>query len=177
MTLLLEALVMKYKDSRLPDRFWDKVIPQVSTGCFIWVASTSGGGYGAFWNIDVKERQPAHRYAYEKFAGPIAEGLVLDHWKMNIDKTSCSRDCVNVLHLEAVTQQENTLRGDARKNGANHRAKTHCPQGHEYTEANTYLYKGNKRNCRECSRRRSRLNARQAKMLRKVKRWMRRLAV
>lgn len=30
-------------------------------------------------------------------------------------------------------------------------AITHCPSGHEYDEANTYVHKG-KRTCRECSR-------------------------
>ena len=52
----------------------------------------------------------AHRYVYELFRGPIPDGHVLDHVK----KKGCKhRDCVNPDHLEPVTQQENTLRGDA----------------------------------------------------------------
>lgn len=34
-------------------------------------------------------------------------------------------------------------------------AKTHCPQGHEYTSENTYLLAG-RRHCRECGRERNR---------------------
>lgn len=32
---------------------------------------------------------------------------------------------------------------------------THCPQGHEYTPENTYIYQGGK-SCKECSRERTR---------------------
>lgn len=34
-------------------------------------------------------------------------------------------------------------------------AKTQCPHGHEYTEENTYRYRGARR-CKECHRRRKR---------------------
>jgi hypothetical protein len=40
--------------------------------------------------------------------------------------------------------------------GARQRAKTHCPQGHEYTEANTYVDGKGSRNCRACARAKSR---------------------
>lgn len=71
--------------------------------------------------------------------GPIPEGLVIDH---------LCRDllCVNPGHLEPVTQKENVRRG------VGHGAETHCPQGHEYTEANTRVSKKNKRYCRACGR-------------------------
>lgn len=36
---------------------------------------------------------------------------------------------------------------EARKRGAP--PKTHCLKGHEFTQANTYLYEGHKR-CRKC---------------------------
>lgn len=43
-----------------------------------------------------------------------------------------------------------------------HRAKfTHCPQGHPYDEANTYLYRGH-RSCRACHR----IRAREARLRR-----------
>lgn len=44
--------------------------------------------------------------------------------------------------------------------------KTHCPQGHEYTDENTYLFRG-WRSCRECHRVHARESARRR---RKIKR-------
>jgi hypothetical protein len=44
--------------------------------------------------------------------------------------------------------------------------RTHCPQGHEYTEANTYWWHGS-RVCRTCKRERS---AREAEELRSWRR-------
>ena len=35
--------------------------------------------------------------------------------------------------------------------GSRQKAKTHCPQRHEYTVENTYVYNG-KRSCRACHR-------------------------
>jgi len=91
----------------------------------------------------------AHRLSYETEIGPIPEGLELDHL--------CRvRSCVNPLHLEPVTHQENVRRGE----GANFwRNKTHCPQGHEYTEENTGISNRNNekcRYCRECKREKNR---------------------
>jgi hypothetical protein len=37
-----------------------------------------------------------------------------------------------------------------------HAAKTHCPHGHPYDEANTYRPKNGQRACRACSRERQR---------------------
>jgi hypothetical protein len=46
-----------------------------------------------------------------------------------------------------VTRGENLRRGDMDR--LSH--TTHCKHGHEYTAANTYLYRGT-RNCRACRR-------------------------
>ena len=89
-------------------RFWDKVEPEPTTGCWLWSASIStgdshtGGGYGRLWN---GERVVlAHRLSYEHFVGPVPEGLVLDHL--------CeTRACVNPVHLEPVSRRENMHRG------------------------------------------------------------------
>ena len=121
------------------DRFWSKV--EKSDGCWLWTAGTSGK-YGSF-RID-GSATTAHRVAYALEVGPVPEGLVLDHLCRNTL-------CVNPSHLEPVTIAENVRRGDLSGNGAEHRAKTHCPAGHEYAEANTYMYKGG-RHCRACRR-------------------------
>jgi hypothetical protein len=123
-------------------RFWSKV---ASVGnvceCWNWTASTDGGGYG---QVKVGGRKGrllrAHRVAYEITRGAIPAGLELDHLCSN-------RKCVNPWHLEPVTRLENARRGDG---GWNTRGRTHCPRGHEYDKANTYVYRG-RRGGRACN--------------------------
>jgi hypothetical protein len=55
---------------------------------------------------------------------------------------------------EPVTHQINMLRGDGI--ASTNRAKTHCPQGHPYDEANTQMTRAGGRRCRTCSRNRKR---------------------
>ena len=105
-------------------------------GCIRWIGNQAGAGYGYF------RSRGAHRWAYEHFVGPIGEGLTIDHLCRN-------RLCINPLHLEAVTQGENVLRGNTV--AAKNKAKTHCKNGHKFSIANTY--KGRiGRSCRECHR-------------------------
>jgi hypothetical protein len=121
----------------LPERFRTKV--QVApNGCWVWVAARDNHGYGRY-GIDGRAAT-AHRVAYQTLVGPIPDGLHLDHL--------CRvRACVNPEHLEPVTCRENVLRGVGPS--ALHSVKTHCPEGHEYTEENTYLYRG-MRYCQTC---------------------------
>ena len=71
----------------------------------------------------------AHRAYYERYVGPIPEGLVIDHLCRN-------RRCVNPTHLEPVTSAENNLRGLGP--GAVNRRKKACHRGHAFTPENTY---------------------------------------
>ena len=113
-------------------------------GCWVWQKSKNSRGYGQMWvgsRADGTRRtEKAHRAAYTAFIGKIPEGLHLDHLCRN-------PSCVNPAHLEPVTPQVNVLRGETQV--ARNVAKTHCPHGHEYTEANTYMNK-RKRYCRTC---------------------------
>lgn len=132
----------------LPDRIRQKFEVDAS-GCWLWIASREGGGYG---HVSVNGKlRPSHRVVYELLVGQIPAGLHLDHL--------CRvRHCVNPAHLEPVTNRENYLRGDApavlAKLAEEARANrpTHCPSGHEYTEDNVYVTDQRRgyRRCRRC---------------------------
>lgn len=128
------------------DRFWSKV--DKTPTCWLWTAHIAPTGYGTFWVAgDGGTNVFAHRWAYLSAVGPIPEGLVIDHL--------CRvRNCVNPSHLEAVTQMENVRRWS--------RSITHCPQGHEYTAANSAVSRQGYRTCRACARERAR--ARRARL-------------
>jgi len=123
-------------------RFWSKV--EKTVGCWIWTACVGGGGHGLFW-ADGKQHR-AHRWIWEQAHGPLPVGLMLDHVKA---RGCTSRACVNLAHLEPVTNREN-LRRSENTLASIYAAKTHCPQGHEYTDENTYRIKTGGRACRVC---------------------------
>lgn len=110
-----------------------------ASGCWLWTKRISKNRYGLF-AVGHQRRVYAHRWSYEHNRGEIPAGCDLDH-------LCRKRACVNPDHLEPVTRQDNLLRGDTIP--ARHAAKTHCPQGHEYNESNTYRYRG-MRQCHTC---------------------------
>lgn len=111
-----------------------------ASGCRLWTAGLFAGGYGAI-TVGRKTRK-AHVVAYELERGRVPAGLVLDHLCRR-------RNCINVAHLEPVTQRENIVRGIGPT--AVNAAKTHCHKGHQLDATNTYMHRG-KRNCRQCGR-------------------------
>ena len=113
--------------------------------CWLWTASLTTRGYG---KVRVNGRYcTAHRVAYELLLGPVPEGLELDHL--------CRvRRCINPAHLEAVTHQENVLRGAS--NVAVLSQQTECLRGHPFDEANTFVNSFGSRVCRTCKRERNR---------------------
>lgn len=114
--------------------------------CWIWTAACNNAGYGAVWFEG--RHWHVHRLVYTLLAGPIPDGLTIDHVK---DRGCTSKPCCWPPHLEPVTSQVNTLRGDTIT--ARNAAKTRCPQGHAYDEANTYRQPNGGRGCRACRRR------------------------
>lgn len=72
-----------------------------ANGCWIWQRRCLNSGYGA---ISRDGHRVAHRWYYERYVGPIPEGMDLDHL--------CRvRTCVNPLHLEPCSRAENSRRG------------------------------------------------------------------
>ena len=107
--------------------------------CWIWHGSVTSAGYGELKITASRKntvKSSPHRFAYIYFIGTIGVDLEVDHLCRN-------RLCANPLHLEAVSLQENRRRRNE--------AKTHCKNGHEFTEENTYAHLG-RRSCRTCLR-------------------------
>lgn len=146
-------MMATYADER---RFWTKVDIQGPSECWNWTACLMHNGYGQFrWQ---GQARAAHRVAWVLVGNSIPEGMQMDHLCRN-------RRCCNPAHLEVVTQRENLLRGDTIT--ARCAAKTHCPQGHPYDEANTIVYRGN-RQCRACTQSDAAKKRRHAYYVRKV---------
>ena len=109
------------------------------TNCTVWIGSTNNKGYGLI-KSDGKVKL-AHRVAYEAEYGPIPEGLVIDH--------ICRvRNCVNPMHLEAVSSSENNRRGRSAR--TLHAGDT-CINGHLIgSDDEIYVKPTGHTECRHC---------------------------
>lgn len=138
-----------------PETLTERLLPQTS-GCIWHDSAPTDQGY-AIVSRDGGQ-QFAHRAAWELVNGPIPDGMTIDHECHNdsgctlTDHRCPHRRCVNVEHLAVKAQGENV---SASPNS--NAAKTHCPQGHQYTEENTYVVPSSgARRCRTCNRERAR---------------------
>lgn len=128
------------------NRFWDKIMPEPNSGCWLWIGAIGSHGYGTF---SVNRRAIlAHRFSFEMRGETIPNGMFIDH--------KCSnRQCVNPDHLHVVTPAENarltSVRGRAQRYNLQ---KTHCPVGHPYSGDNLYMKPADgSRMCRICMKR------------------------
>jgi hypothetical protein len=89
-----------------------------------------------------------HRLVMQAFVGPPPEGLEVRH--LDGDRTNN-----RLSNLRYGTASENMQ--DRIRHGNNQSLnKTHCPVGHPYDEANTWISSDGGRHCRACQRDRQR---------------------
>jgi hypothetical protein len=131
-------MVAKSVGALFERRLWSKV-EKSDEGCWLWLASVTGGGYGRFKHSG--RMHVAHRVVYEQMVGPIPAGLTLDHLCRN-------RRCVRPDHLEPVTMRENVLRGNT-ITAANSK-KTHCVRGHHLSGEALLIRRDGRRRCQIC---------------------------
>jgi len=145
-----------------------KSILNENTKCIEWTGSKRRG-YGAL-NFRGKNNF-AHRVSYIVHKGEIPTGLFICH-------TCDNKICVNPEHLYAGTPKQNMEDKMERGRFFNgHSAKTHCTNGHEYTEENTHWRKsGSKtstpwRACKICAAERGKKWRDTHEYVRPIKSW------
>lgn len=94
----------------LDQRFWSKVKFAGLNDCWEWQASLHPNGYGNFGVRIGKKRFPklAHRVLMEDIHGPLHRWTLVRHKCDN-------KKCVNPLHLELGTHQDNMNDAKQRK--------------------------------------------------------------
>jgi hypothetical protein len=162
MARVRQQYTLNERDAR---RFWSRVLkhgpipahrPELGP-CWIRQGSHLPSGYSQFhvrlddgrWSSTV-----GHRVSWELAVGPIPDGLTLDHLCRYRPCVKSIPDEFGPGHLEPVTDVVNILRGDGWS--GQHARTTHCPQGHLYDEANTYVDNQGQRHCRTCGAARAR---------------------
>lgn len=132
---------MRTPPARVIGRVLADTVTVEGSGCIETTRGTGSHGYGQMsWGEDGEQFYGlTHRIAWYAAHGDIPDHLTVDHICHN-------RRCVNVDHLRLLTPSDN-----GKTNGQT--LKTHCPRGHEYDEANTYLAPSGTggRRCRACA--------------------------
>lgn len=135
----------------------DRTTLDPATGCLVWQGARNPRGYGWTWHNG--RTMHAHRLAFA-----LARGLDLAALDgLDVRHTVCRNpSCVCPSHLRQGTRSDNVA--DAVADGTHPwAARTHCPEGHPYDEANTYRPPSGGRQCKACTvdrRRRARHAAR-----------------
>lgn len=123
------------------DRIWARVHIDLSTpdACWLWTGATNGR-YGKIKGDEPRSLVYVHRLVFEWFAGPIPEGMVVDH----LCRTPL---CVRPDHLRAATPRENLLNSDSTWAPLAAARTGRCARGHR-TERRT----DGRRRCKICDR-------------------------
>lgn len=161
---------MTHAPTEIEAQFWAKVDhdPHDPGRCWPFTDAVQRG-YGSFRFRDVSRalcQVRPHRFAYvltfgeiplHRDGGPEIDHLCHDPEQCKAGDECPHRRCCNPYHMRLSTSVEN---------GAPDRMvywqtlKTHCPQGHEYSTANTLVRSNGHRSCRACNRDRARARAR-----------------
>lgn len=122
------------------ERFLSKIKINQESGCWEWTGYLTVG-YG---NIKIgNENFLVHRVSYSIFKNKDISNLIIDHKCRN-------RKCVNPDHLRVADSFKNTTENSIGIASIN-LSKTHCLNGHEFTEENTRTRKDRvARNCKKC---------------------------
>lgn len=119
--------------------------------CWLWPYGAMKKGCDSYGVTHISGKTAlVHRVAFRLLRGPIPDRFVIDH-------LCNTKRCCNPWHMRAVTNWEDTLRGDAAH--AKSARASHCPAGHELAGANLSpfrLKKQGKRVCQVCLRERAR---------------------
>lgn len=101
------------------ERFWDLLIPEPNSGCWLWCGARYGNGYGYF--KFGKGGIPAHRFAWRLYNGEIPAGLLVCHRCDN-------RVCVNPEHLFVGSHSDNL-------NDMHAKGRNNTPRGERHIRA------------------------------------------
>jgi hypothetical protein len=140
---------LKFGCAVLEDRLAAKTLFEPNTGCWIWLGSRSGDGYGRVRigsrKDGTRQLDGVHRIGWMLHRSGVPDGKELDH--------ICRvRACWNPDHLKVVTHQQNMQASPFRV--PKHRV---CKRGHPFTPENTGIDRVTGRHrCRRCAAMRAR---------------------
>lgn len=123
------------------ERFHQSISPEPNTGCWYWMNGCERTGYGQFCHSGKVWK--AHRLSFAHYHRALEPGEVVHH-KCEIPF------CVNPDHLQATSQRDNVLLGNAP--AAIQARQTHCMRGHELSGENLFVTTDGRRQCLDCSR-------------------------